>query len=623
MFRNKRKAALLALILVMTLLLGTTQAAFASGEEEPSEKKGWLERTKETAFGPIKMVNNVFCSIVGWPLSAAASAILCLPGVNRMDQLVFGVGKYGEQSSVGNTFSREEWDRVLMPMYKGMFVLGTIPVLISIIAIIGGFQMLKGSLNPGKMVALQESAWNTLAAAVLVCSGPFLLWFLLELNGSLVSGIEGVITKVLGKPMLEPSTLLGRCCGQALLDKINSGSPLIDGIAKLIFAGITLQFNVLYLLRKWMLAIMLLLAPIAGWSWISKGTRTPMLLLLSEMVSNALTPAAHALVLGFYIVLLNADAIGMFREWWAKLAALFFILPLGALVKRMITGWLDILGVKEEKVAGMAAAAIGGMMTVGSIVTAMGAKGVASPAVRGAAHSLARPSIGGVVSGGGTPGTTPATMGAAMGAAGGLAATGYEAGRAVGAMLSRGPSSADAGSGTGAATASGASDRSLAPVRGLGADLGRMAYGSDVGEAPEQAGVAGHGSAATTVDSGVQPLVHVEGTAPDGIVAFPGAGPKKPHFIKVAGGVLGRGALRGTYVAGTLVGLGMGLGNRATDLGDMSTRALRGTACGGWAVARAGGHGIKWGYDRCTKFKKDRQSQPEAGGSAVAQPTPA
>jgi hypothetical protein len=589
------------LILVAALLLGATQAAVASGDEGGAgERKGFWTRVYETLFGPQTVSNNTFTRVVAMPIEGAASAILSLPGVSRMDQLVFGRDKYGGESPVGNTFSKQEWDKILMPMYKGMFLLGTIPALISIITIIGGFRMLKGSLNPGKMVALQESAWNTLTAIVFVCSGPFLLWFLLELNTGLVSAIEGLIAKVSGRPTVDAIYWTG----QGLLGAIDSGSPLIDGIAKLIFAGITLQFNMLYLLRKWMLAIMLLLAPIAGWSWISKGTRTPMLLLLSEMASNALTPAAHALVFGFYAVMLKADAVGMFREWWAKLAALFFILPLGALVKRMITGWLDILGVKEEKVAGMAAGAIGSMVTIGTIITSMGAKRAASPYMRSIAQNSIRP---GGPKDDGDGGPVPVGYPGMGGNANPLVRAGYTAGQALGSMLSK-----TSGASTTASTVSsaGGSEKWLSHARKAGEALGRLASGAASGKLASPAAVIGAG----------EPVVHVRGAAPDGMVVTEGPGAKKGSWVKVVGGVLGRGTLKGTYAAGTVVGIGMGLGSRASEVGEISEQVVYRSAlavyggarvvCGGLAAARARAHVAKGGIDRAIKWNKAGQVEP-------------
>jgi len=56
----------------------------------------------------------------------------------------------------------------------------------------------------------------------------------------------------------------------------------------------------------------------------------------------------------------------VFDTWWAKLFCLWLLIPISAFVRRLFTGWLNFLGVDEEKWAGLAAAGVGGLVALGT-----------------------------------------------------------------------------------------------------------------------------------------------------------------------------------------------------------------------------------------------------------------
>lgn len=88
----------------------------------------------------------------------------------------------------------------------------------------------------------------------------------------------------------------------------------------------------------------------------------------------------------------------LFDAWWAKLFCLWLLIPVAAFVRRLFTGWLNLLGVDEEKYAGLAAAGAGGLiglgMAVGGLASALsgatgwGIAGMVNQASRGTSAGL-------------------------------------------------------------------------------------------------------------------------------------------------------------------------------------------------------------------------------------------
>ena len=89
----------------------------------------------------------------------------------------------------------------------------------------------------------------------------------------------------------------------------------------------------------------------------------------AELFSNIMiTQAAHALTLSFFFAILTTiqgatagtGVAGILGQWWAKIVIITLIIPVGQFLRNLINVRLNFFGVKEEQIAGGAAAGIQG-----------------------------------------------------------------------------------------------------------------------------------------------------------------------------------------------------------------------------------------------------------------------
>jgi len=189
----------------------------------------------------------------------------------------------------------------------------------------------------------------------------------------------------------------------------------------------------------------------------------------------------------------------VFDTWWAKLFCLWLLIPISAFVRRLFTGWLNFLGVDEEKWAGLAAAGVGGLVALGTAFA-----GLTSAGARTAgwlAGGLRYPRIG-------SKPVPPGGGGGDSGGGGAALAGSLAGGEAVAGTV--GP--ADGGAAAGTAVQAG----------GVAGTVGSADGGTAAGAAVQAggiAGTAGHadgGEAAGMTASGYT-VVSREGGSGDGL----------------------------------------------------------------------------------------------------------
>lgn len=383
----------LAVILLGALTIAAALAApvMAAGQDDNAFPEDFDEAAWLTTVPEQPREGYGFGYLIAQPFNGLAKAILRLPGFQTVDQLVFGVEKPGHRApEMGGVFYSDEWNRLIMPWYRRFLALASSFALISIIVMVMGYRTVLSSANPRQMATLQETVWNLVVAAMLVAFGPVLARHLFDLNSALVEfvkyglGAQGV-------------TEIGQTLNGSF-EAITTGSPLLDALIRLAYAGLMLHLNLIYMVRKFVLAVLIIVMPVVGWAWVTKGTRLPMLILLSEVATNALMSFTHAVVLALYLTMVRYDGAGMFSTWWAKLFGISLIIPVAALLRRLIAGWLNFLGIDEEKWAGLALAGFGGMVGLASVA------GGAVGAFGGMAARNAEILLGGGGSGGGSGG---------------------------------------------------------------------------------------------------------------------------------------------------------------------------------------------------------------------------
>jgi hypothetical protein len=96
--------------------------------------------------------------------------------------------------------------------------------------------------------------------------------------------------------------------------------------------------------------------------------------------------ASHAIVLAFFFSMLAFHGQGALSAWWAKLIMLNMVIPLAALLRKMLIGWLNFLGVDEERMAGFGMAGLAGLAglatVAGSVVSSTAKIGAGAYAAR-------------------------------------------------------------------------------------------------------------------------------------------------------------------------------------------------------------------------------------------------
>ena len=192
------------------------------------------------------------------------------------------------------------------------------------------------------MVSMKETAWNMILAMLFMTQVPLLAKHVFEANAVLVSAIKNTLVS----KGLYNTAIKG--ISASLLESTND--PLLDSLVMLAFAGLSAKLRFLYMVRKFVLGVLISVSPMVAWAWLTQ-KKTPVLLLMSEIVSNGFMSLSHAIVLAFYASMVTYSGDGMFSTWWAKLFAISLLIPVSALLRRLITGWLNLIGIDEEKYA--------------------------------------------------------------------------------------------------------------------------------------------------------------------------------------------------------------------------------------------------------------------------------
>ena len=359
------RAAALCLAVVLALSLPVTSWAQGEGQALPTgEYPGDRPGTEPRATGsPPDMggLGYVIAQIVRAFTGILAKA-LSFAGLESVESLVFNQGRKAEYT-VGDAFTASERDGAVMRWYNAFRSLAMLPVLVTIIVTVVGVNM---AVNPKALSQASETFLNLLVAAGLLAASPGLLKLFLELNSAIVSFLWAQITS---------SGAAGASTAASIMQALQQDptvSPLVLSLVELNLAALTLYFNIIYLVRKVVLALMLMAVPLVVWAWVGRRTREPVLTAFSEMLTNSLMSASHAIVLAFFFTMLRFQGPGMLSAWWAKLVMLNMVIPLAAVLRRILIGWLSFLGVDEEKMAGWAAAGLGGIAGLASLAGTVG-----------------------------------------------------------------------------------------------------------------------------------------------------------------------------------------------------------------------------------------------------------
>lgn len=306
--------------------------------EEP-EASGWQ----------YSIVDRLIASplhIIAWSLEK----IIQKAKFRSVEQLVFATDM--EPSPAADAFTSAEWNGLIMPWYRTVLVFATSVIVIQTVLLLKSYGYV---VNPVKRAGMQEVLFNTAFAVLLAFGTPYILRIVLDANLAITYFARTRLNEM----------------GVPLVVKFNqevSGSSILDGLVRLAMIGLTAYMNILYLVRKFILGVLLVIAPIVAWSWVSRSARQSAMLLLSELLTNGLMTASHAITYAFFLSMLHLSGSGILTTSWGKLIGFTLVIPVSAFLRRMMIGFLDWLGMHEEAVAG-AAGGLAALAAVGAIMT--------------------------------------------------------------------------------------------------------------------------------------------------------------------------------------------------------------------------------------------------------------
>lgn len=346
---------------------------------------------------------NLLDYAIGALFAGIADAIRAL-GIRSLDQLVW-IDRAGPPLG---TFWPHEWS-TLLSWYWTLAMVALLPGLINAVLGVYGLKAALASGNSRARLRLYELFSGLVAMLVLILFTPWAVQMLLELNAALT----GLVAERLGAARQYFGSV------EQLPQAV--GSKTLLGLMQLVLVGVELMLNYLYVIRKVVIGASLVLLPLAGWVLVFRASYTPLLLLVSEIVSNTFMQTSHAVTIAVLVALVVRPESQ--TPWWILMFAPTMLPLVSAYLRRMLTGYLNFLGVNEERWAGLAAVGVGSMLGIARAGGGM---------LAAAAGSRAGPWFSSGPGGGGGPGTVLWTVG------GSPAGAGFAAGAAAGALTSLG-----------------------------------------------------------------------------------------------------------------------------------------------------------------------------------------
>lgn len=255
-----------------------------------------------------KLLINLFNSL--------ANQIKSMLGLWDIDHLVFNFGGRKAPVYAGGIYPAS-WEKTVWTLF---FVAEIASFLMLAIALLTNvLRKLMSTVNPILRTSLMDQAQNLLVVAFALGMLPLLI--------QLVVNTSSTITGIMGDAIME-GTFNDRF-------KLLSGqSGALGGIImQFLYLAITISFNVLYIIRSYMVAMLIIISPIFV-MFFAMGDNKKMLgkLWLSELLSNIFIQPIHAFVLGT-VLLLPAS----FRPVEA-LVMLYCVLPISNVIRSLFFG---------------------------------------------------------------------------------------------------------------------------------------------------------------------------------------------------------------------------------------------------------------------------------------------
>jgi len=449
-----QKKLLVVLVLTLIVILFAQPLLANNGEGDKEDILPTLPPTPNSfaaelifdGFDPDKYVNedgkrmNAFERAIATPLWQLMRAVVQMFRLEPIESLIFNrpmqlfsmFSSWSDQVSgkgepkffqghnapeIGGLFYEGEWNNIVKPPFE---VFRNIALtLLGITVVTLGIKVAMNSGNPIGRAESKEAILNLLITAILIGMMLIIVMFIMDLNIGLVATVEDGIDESLLTKFGEGDSAFVTL---RLTETLSTGSWFFTFFAYGYLIFLTIYFNVLYLLRKFVVMVLIIVGPVVVWAW-GRGHQMSLYLWLSELISNIFMQSAHAIVFMLYFNIAANAQYGVMGSPVGKLLLLLMLVPVGLLLRKLITTWFNIIGLDEEATAGgilggvmggfAGFAGIGGGVTQSLMPTSRAAAGgIPKGAAAGAAGGGA---AAGAAKGGAAVGATAATKGAALG----------------------------------------------------------------------------------------------------------------------------------------------------------------------------------------------------------------
>ncbi|MBO8128953.1 MAG: hypothetical protein H0Z39_07110 [Peptococcaceae bacterium] len=318
--------------------------------DRPEEQADQYGDETDTNSEPIRDTGGLFERAIAAVINSLVTVVQTLEKAitggdfKTLGQLLFTPG---DLDDLMNPEPLTSWWPKLNVWYAGM---GSVAAGLCLITIfLTAFKFVNAGVTgkPDVRAEASESMLRWVFAVLFIAGAPILVRILLLINSALVASLVGIAQNADAS-----STLDNLKAGGDVIQSIRTGSVLGTALVKLMFAGLELHLNIVFLVRKWVLAAIYIFTPIAAWLWaINKNARAAMVW-VGEVLTNAFLQSAY--VIAFLLVLTFCDISAKGVKdggWFTLLVGCMCVLPIAGMLRNSLQGlWTQWSGVDEEGV---------------------------------------------------------------------------------------------------------------------------------------------------------------------------------------------------------------------------------------------------------------------------------
>ncbi|WPX08217.1 pilin [Anaerocellum danielii] len=351
--------------------------------------------------------------------------------------------------SSGSVFTEDQY-KFMLSFYWLVTLVATafIAVMIGKTAI----QLIASGYSARKRADLMEEIYTWFEVILLIAAYPLIFAYLCKffdlLTGWLYRYVQAEYTYMGNNNFATSSDV------DTFISQVNTQNLLNTAIVKVMYAYMFFKLNMIFLVRKIVLGVFFLFAPIAAALWGVKKDSNVMNVWIGEIITNASMGFFYAFALLAILHLINGAG---FSGWFFSLLAMWMLPQLGGTLRNMLQNWFQRMsGINEEN-------------AVNPFFTGV------FPMIKGSTTSLAH-AFSGAKAKTETTGTTAGTTGGSE-VSTATTKTGTPTGGSFGGAVGSGLATATASTSAGTSKASGFSEE-IAKARNeyAGTDLTRKAF---------------------------------------------------------------------------------------------------------------------------------------------------